>query len=147
MEHKEYVIDKYYDFGTVGDGARPTSGPGAGIHCRFDHETVMEMAEYFLKETPTMMDFDHNWGLKEKLDQQLAESTAERLFEEWQEERELHLEEYDEDDEEYDDEYAEDRTVEDFYDSAWAAIGDYYIEWDEELIKDCIDYYQQHKDD
>lgn len=166
MSENKYVIDGYYDFGTVTDGARPTASGDTGIHLRFEHDDVMEMGKYFYEEDPKEMDYDYNFGIKEILDNILVDKLVAELEKEWEEEQngsgeddddewldeeddeELEkddAEKDDEEDEELDDE--EDEGVPDFYEMAYEMMEDMYHKWDKQFKKDCIDYYLAHKDD
>ena len=126
----KYVIDKDYCFDLIADGARPSSAGSNSIHLQFEHGDVMEMGEYFYQENPYEIDFDYNFGIKDKLDEILLEDMIEEVKEEWEEE------------------YADDpdKGEPDFYDLALYRIADTYHCWDEEFKQDCIDYYLSHKD-
>lgn len=158
MSEKKYVIDSYYDFDTVADGPRPSSSGSSGIHLRLEHDEVMEMGEYFYKEDPSEMDYDYNFGIKDILDEILADRLAAELEEEWEREHmnqddDEEDEDFDEDDEfedeDEDDDFDEDEEDEepDFYEMAYDQMGEMYHVWDEKLKQDCIDYYLAHKDD
>lgn len=133
MESKKYVINSHYDFGLVADGPRPHDTGETGILLQFEHDEVMEMGEYFHEEDPYEIDYDYNFGIKDKLDGILIEATIEELREEWEEEKESYSEE------EFDDEEP------DFEEMAYERIGDMYYTWDERFKQDCISYYLTHK--
>jgi hypothetical protein len=133
---KKYVIDAYYSFDLVADGTRPSCAGSEGLHLQLDHDDVMAMGEYFQEEDPCEMDYDRNFGIKDKLDAILLEETIAELREEWEEERATECE--DECDEDGDNEEP------DFEDMAYDRMSEMYYTWDEQLKQDCIDYFQAH---
>jgi len=147
--HREhvYVIDGYYDFGTVADGARPSSCGGNGLHLQYEHDDVMEMGEYFYEEDPYEVDIDRNFGLKEELDSLLAESMIEGYRSEWEEEQEKLEQEWNEEHSEDSDDEFEREEEPDFEMMAYECMGEMYHCWDEQFKQDCIDYYLAHKND
>lgn len=148
-EHRErhYIIDGYYDFGVSADGPRPSACGGSGIYLRFEHNEVMEMGEYFNDENPSEVDFDYNFGIKEMLDEALADRMASRYEKEWNEEQDILEQEWKEEHGEDSDEEFEREEEPDFYEMAYERMGDMYHTWDEQFKKDCIAYYLAHKDD
>lgn len=133
---KKYVIDAYYSFDLVADGTRPSCAGSEGLHLQLDHDDVMAMGEYFQEEDPCEMDYDRNFGIKDKLDAILLEETIAELREEWEEERATECE--DECDEDGDNEEP------DFEDMAYDRMSEMYYTWDEQLKQDCIDYFLAH---
>ena len=131
MSKKEYPIDGYYVFGTMADGPRPSACGESRIHLQYDYDDVMYMGEYFYEEDPYEMDVERNFGIKEELDEILAESMAAELEEEWANNHE--------------DEPDEERL--DFYEMAYERMGEMYHCWDDQFKQDCIDYYLAHKDE
>ena len=127
----KYVINKRYSFDLVADGARPSSAGSNGILLKFKHDEVMEMGEYFHTEDPYEVDVDYNFGIKEKLDEILADALATELEEEWEAE--------------YGDDPDEEKP--DFYDQAYERMGEMYHCWDEEFKTDCVNYYLKHRDE
>ena len=134
MAGKKYVIDAYYDFDITADGPRPGNAGSSGVHLQFDHDDVMAMGEYFYNEDPYEMDFYHNFGIKDKLDDILRESIVAELEEEWENEHE-------------NSEDGEDEERPDFEDWACDRMCDMYFTWDQNFKDDCIDYYLLHKDE
>ena len=133
---EKYVIDAFYSFDLVVDGPRPGSAGSEGLHLQLDHDDVMIMGKYFHEEDPYEMDYDSNFGIKDKLDAILLEETIAELKEEWEKEKSTKSE--DEFDEDCDDEEP------DFEDMAYERMCDLYYTWDEQLKQDCIDYFFAH---
>lgn len=132
---EKYVIDAYYSFDLVADGPRPGSAGSEGLHLQFGHDDVMAMGEYFQEEDPCEIDYDRNFGIKDKLDAILLEDTIAELKEEWEEERSTAS------DDEFEDECDEEP---DFEDMAYDRMSEMYYTWDEQLKQDCIDYFLAH---
>ena len=133
MDKKKYVIDRHYDFDLVADGARPHGAGSSGLHLQFEHDEVMEMGEYFHEEDPYELDYDHNFGIKDRIDEILLEDTIEELKEEWEKEKSNYS------DEEFEDEEP------DFEEMAYDRMCDLYYTWDEQFKQDCIEYYLEHR--
>ena len=136
MASEKYVIDGYYDFDITVDGARPSSAGSSGLHLQFTHDEVMEMGEYFHEEDPYELDYDRNFGIKEKLEGILLESIIAELEEEWEQENGNSEDVYDEEEERPD-----------FEEWAYERMCDMYFTWDQRFKEDCIDYYLEHSDD
>ena len=151
MSIENYVIDGYYDFDITADGARPSSAGSSGLHLQFTHDEVMEMGEYFHEEDPYELDYDRNFGIKEKLEEILLDSIVEELEEEWEQENGYCGDEVEEDDEvdedEEDDDDGEEEERPDFEEWAYERMADMYFTWDHQFKEDCIEYYLAHKDD
>jgi hypothetical protein len=137
---KKYVIDAYYSFDLVADGARPSCAGSEGLHLQLGHDDVMAMGEYFQEEDPCEMDYDRNFGIKDKLDAILLEETIAELREEWEEERAAEFD--DECDENSEEEIDDDEP--DFEDMAYDRMCDMYYTWDEQLKEDCVEYFLAH---
>lgn len=134
MSSEKYVIDGYYDFDIAVDGPRPGSAGSSGLHLQFTHDEVMEMGEYFHEENPYELEYERNFGIKDKLDEMLRDSIIAELEEEWENEHE-------------NSEDGEEEEKPDFEDWAYERMCDMYHTWDQRFKEDCIDYYLEHSDD
>lgn len=151
-QENRYVIDGYYDFGTVADGVRPSACGENGLHLQYEHDEVMEMGEFFYEEDPCEIDIDYNFGIKDELDSILLDSIIEDLRAEWEKEQEeqerSEREWYEKNREDCDEGFEFERDEEpDFEMLAYDSISMMYHCWDEQFKQDCIDYYLAHKED
>lgn len=97
-------------------------------------------------KTHSEVDFDQNFGIKEKLDSFLAESMMEALSAKWEEEQEqLETEWYEVNGEDCDEEFEREEKP-DFEMMAYECMDEMYHCWDTQFKQDCIDYYLAHKD-
>jgi len=131
----KFVIDGPYSFGTTIDGARPTVGTTVkDVHIQLSHDEVMKMGKSFEKEKPYYLEPYEDFGLLNIITPLLVEAKIEeRIADREEENADLPEDERTE---------VNRNAIED---EVWEDLGMSMVEWNKDLVKQCITYYNEHK--